>query len=521
MSLIKLYDTTLRDGTQAEDVSFLVADKIRIAQKLDELGIHYIEGGWPGSNPKDIAFFKDIKKVSLSQAKIAAFGSTRRAKTTPARDNNIQTLIQAEPDVVTIFGKTWDFHVFEALRISLEENLELIYDSLAYLKEQVGEVIYDAEHFFDGYRANPEYALKTLQAAQEAGADCIVLCDTNGGTLPHQIPSILDEVKKAVSTPLGIHTHNDSECAVANSLVAVENGIVHVQGTINGFGERCGNANLCSIIPSLRLKMERECVDDGQLKRLREVSRYIYELANLVPNKHQAYVGNSAFAHKGGVHVSAIQRHPETYEHIRPEPTVLDLGSGAGIDAFVARRLVGEEGRVIGVDMTPSMIERARANAAKLGYGNVEFRFGEIEALPVEDGSVDVVISNCVLNLVPDKAAAFAETFRVLVQGGHFCVSDIVASGALPDGIRKAAALYVGCVAGAIPEADYLATIRSAGFTEVRIAERKPIALPDAALRDHLSAAELQAFRASGVELASVTVLGTRPAACCAADCCS
>lgn len=319
MSLIKLYDTTLRDGTQAEDVSFLVADKIRIAQKLDELGIHYIEGGWPGSNPKDIAFFKDIKKVSLQQAKIAAFGSTRRAKTTPDKDNNIQTLVQAEPDAVTIFGKTWDFHVREALRISLEENLELIFDSLEYLKRHVGEVIYDAEHFFDGYRASPEYALKTLAAAQDAGADCIVLCDTNGGTLPHQLPAILAEVKKVVTAPLGIHTHNDSECAVANSLVAVEHGIVHVQGTINGFGERCGNANLCSIIPSLRLKMDRECLDETQLKNLRETSRYIYELANLVPNKHQAYVGNSAFAHKGGVHVSAIQRHPETYEHIRPE----------------------------------------------------------------------------------------------------------------------------------------------------------------------------------------------------------
>jgi len=319
MNQIRLYDTTLRDGSQAEDVSFLVTDKIRIAQKLDELGIHYIEGGWPGSNPKDIAFFKDIKKVSLSGAKIAAFGSTRRAKTTPDKDNNIRTLIQAEPDVVTIFGKTWDFHVHEALRISLEENLELINDSLAYLKQHVGEVIYDAEHFFDGYKANPAYALKTLQAAQEAGADCIVLCDTNGGTLPYELPAIIAAVKKAVSTPLGIHAHNDSECAVANSLVAVENGIVHVQGTINGFGERCGNANLCSIIPSLVLKMDSPCVTDDQLKSLRGVSRYIYELANLVPNKHMAYVGNSAFAHKGGVHVSAIQRHPETYEHVRPE----------------------------------------------------------------------------------------------------------------------------------------------------------------------------------------------------------
>jgi 2-isopropylmalate synthase len=319
MSRVWLYDTTLRDGTQAEDVSFLVADKIRIAQKLDELGIDYIEGGWPGSNPKDIAFFKDVRKVRLSHAKIAAFGSTRRAKVTPDKDNNIRTLVQAEPDVVTIFGKTWDFHVREALRISLEENLELIHDSLAYLKQHVGEVIYDAEHFFDGYKANPEYALQTLAAAAQANVDCIVLCDTNGGSLPFEVAEIVKIVKGRIKTPLGIHTHNDGECAVANSLAAVESGVVHVQGTINGFGERCGNANLCSIIPALKLKMARECVSDDQLRSLRQVSRTIYELANLVPNKHQAYVGNSAFAHKGGVHVSALQRHPETYEHIRPE----------------------------------------------------------------------------------------------------------------------------------------------------------------------------------------------------------
>ena len=319
MSLIHLYDTTLRDGTQAEEISFLVTDKIRIAQKLDELGVHYIEGGWPGSNPKDIAFFKEIKKVSLKQAKIAAFGSTRRAKTTPEKDNNLRTLIEAEPDAVTIFGKTWDFHVREALRISGEANLELIYDSLAYLKQHVAEVFYDAEHFFDGYKSNPEYAIDTLKAAAQAQVDCIVLCDTNGGTLPHELPAILAEVKKHIQTPLGIHTHNDSECAVANSLMAVEHGIVHVQGTLNGFGERCGNANLCSIIASLQLKMGYQCLTESQLQRLREVSRYVYELANLIPNPHQAYVGNSAFAHKGGVHVSAIQRHPETYEHIRPE----------------------------------------------------------------------------------------------------------------------------------------------------------------------------------------------------------
>jgi 2-isopropylmalate synthase len=319
MSRIYLYDTTLRDGTQAEDISFQVEDKVRIAQRLDELGIDYIEGGWPGSNPKDITFFQDIKNIKLKHSKIAAFGSTRRARISPAEDNNIQMLIEAQPDTVTIFGKTWDFHVHEALRISLAENLELINDSLVYLKERVGEVIYDAEHFFDGFKANPEYAIKTLQAAQEAKVDCIVLCDTNGGTLPHEIPVIMAAVTSAIATPLGIHAHNDSECAVANSIMAVHCGAVHVQGTMNGFGERCGNANLCSIIPSLKLKLRKECLSDDKLRTLRSASRYVYELANLVPNKHNAYVGNSAFAHKGGVHVSAIQRHPETYEHIRPE----------------------------------------------------------------------------------------------------------------------------------------------------------------------------------------------------------
>ena len=319
MNMITLYDTTLRDGTQAEDISFLVEDKIRISHKLDEIGVHYIEGGWPGSNPKDVAFFKDIKKEKLSRAKIAAFGSTRRAKVTPDKDQNIRTLVQAEPDAITIFGKTWDFHVREALRITLEENLEIIFDSLEYLKKHAPEVFYDAEHFFDGYKANPEYAIKSLQAAEQAKADCIVLCDTNGGTMPFELVEIIKEVKKRIKTPLGIHTHNDAECAVANSLLAVDLGIMQVQGTINGFGERCGNANLCSIIPALQLKMKQECLSFEQMKRLCELSRFVYELANLSPNKHQPYVGNSAFAHKGGVHVSAMQRHPETYEHIRPE----------------------------------------------------------------------------------------------------------------------------------------------------------------------------------------------------------
>ena len=319
MNLVKLYDTTLRDGAQAENISFLLEDKIRIAHKLDELGIHYIEGGWPGSNPKDVAFFREIKKEKLNHAKIAAFGSTRRAKTLPEKDNNLKMLIAAEPDVITIFGKSWDLHAREALRVSLDENLELIFDSLAYLRKNVEEVFFDAEHFFDGYKANPEYAIRVLLAAEQAKVDCIVLCDTNGGTLPFEVAEIVNTVRQKIKTPLGIHTHDDSGCAVANALQAVHSGVTQVQGTINGFGERSGNANLCSIIPSLQLKMRCESVTPAQLRQLKDVSRFIYELANIPPDIRQPFVGNSAFAHKGGVHVSAIERNPETYEHIRPE----------------------------------------------------------------------------------------------------------------------------------------------------------------------------------------------------------
>lgn len=317
--MLKLYDTTLRDGTQAEDINFSVEDKIRIAEKLDELGIHYLEGGWPGSNPRDIQFFKEIKRVKLDFSKVSAFGSTRKAGNKVANDPNIKALLKAETPVVTIFGKTWDLHVRDALRISLDENLELISDSIRHLKKNVDEVFYDAEHFFDGYKANPEYAVKTLKAAEDAKADYIVLCDTNGGTLPHETYKIIKDVKKYIKPPLGIHSHNDSETAVANSIIAVQEGITHVQGTINGFGERCGNANLCSIIPNLKLKMGIDCISFEQLKKLRDTSRFVYELANLSHNKHQPYVGDSAFAHKGGVHVSAVMKRTETYEHIKPE----------------------------------------------------------------------------------------------------------------------------------------------------------------------------------------------------------
>jgi 2-isopropylmalate synthase len=320
MTTIALYDTTLRDGTQAEEVAFSVEDKLRVAEKLDELGIGYIEGGWPGSNPRDEEFFQRAKGLKLKTARIAAFGSTRRAKLPPDEDPNLQALVASETPVITIFGKTWDFHVREALRIELEQNLTLIEDSVAYLKKYADEVIYDAEHFFDGYKNNPDYALETIKAAASGGADCLVLCDTNGGTLPSQLRLAVRAAKQAVPQgSFGIHCHNDSELAVANSLAAVEEGCYHVQGTINGVGERCGNANLCSIIPNLKIKMGYDCISDEQLGKLLRTSRFVYELANMRPWIHQPYVGKSAFAHKGGVHVSAIQRNPETYEHIRPE----------------------------------------------------------------------------------------------------------------------------------------------------------------------------------------------------------
>ncbi|KAA0257441.1 citramalate synthase [Deferribacter autotrophicus] len=317
---ITLYDTTLRDGTQAEDVNFTVPDKVRIAEKLIDFGIDYIEGGWPGSNPRDIEFFQAIKKSKVPLEHIAAFGSTRRAKKSCDDDEILQALLQAGVPTLTIFGKTWDLHVTEALKISLEQNLEIIYDTVQYLKKRVDTVFYDAEHFFDGYKANSEYAIKTLKAAIEGGADCLVLCDTNGGTMPDELVEIIEAVKKEVGDyPLGIHSHNDGDCAVANTCLAVKHGIVHVQGTINGYGERCGNANLCSVIPNLQLKYGYECVSSDQLKKLKEISRFVNELGNLKHNIHQPYVGRSAFAHKGGVHVSAILKNPKTYEHIKPE----------------------------------------------------------------------------------------------------------------------------------------------------------------------------------------------------------
>jgi len=319
MAKVELYDTTLRDGAQTEGISFTVSDKLRIAEKLDQIGVHYIEGGWPGSNPKDMEFFKKVKKLKLKNSKVAAFGSTRRAKSKVATDSNVKALLNAQTEIVTIFGKSWDLHISDVLKVSKEENLKMIADTVKYLVSKGKRVFYDAEHFFDGYKSDSHYALKTIQVAALNGAEIVVLCDTNGGMITSEIFKIVEEVKGELEVPLGIHVHNDSDMAVANSITAVQAGCSHVQGTVNGYGERCGNADLISIIANLKLKLGLNCVSDLNLKELTEAARYISEVCNMKQRDHQPFVGSSAFAHKGGVHVNAVIKNPKTYEHADPE----------------------------------------------------------------------------------------------------------------------------------------------------------------------------------------------------------
>lgn len=319
MFKVEIYDTTLRDGAQREGISLSVSDKIKIAQKLDELGVDYIEGGWPGSNPKDMEFFKRMSGQKLSHASISAFGSTRRPGIKVEDDNNVRELLNAGTATVTIVAKSWDFHVINALETGLDENLSMISGTVAYLKRHQKRVIFDAEHFFDGYKKNPPYALATIRAAAESGADLVVLCDTNGGVMPWEVQEIVREVKKNVSVGLGIHAHDDAGLAVANSMTAVCEGISHVQGTVNGYGERCGNANLCTLIPNLYFKLNIPVIPEANLKNITNLSRYVAEVANMVPAEQQPYVGYNAFTHKAGFHVNAVTKKPETYEHVKPE----------------------------------------------------------------------------------------------------------------------------------------------------------------------------------------------------------
>jgi 2-isopropylmalate synthase len=319
MKRVDLYDTTLRDGCQAEDVNFTLDDKLRIVERLDEFGVRYVEGGWPGSNPRDEEFFRAVRGLRLRHARVAAFGSTRRPGVRASQDRNLRLCLQAETPVVTIVGKTWDLHVRDDLRIPLDENLDVIRDSMAFLAQRCDEVVFDAEHFFDGWAANPDYALACLRAAADGGAAVLCLCDTRGGSLPTRVGEAVRVVREHLpDLRLGIHCHNDGELAVANSVAAVEAGCAQVQGTINGVGERCGNANLISVVGVLQLKLGYGCVRPTQLRRLAGLSRFVDELANLEPDKRQPFVGQSAFAHKGGLHVAAVKKNRETYEHIDP-----------------------------------------------------------------------------------------------------------------------------------------------------------------------------------------------------------
>jgi len=319
MPQIQIYDTTLRDGTQSEGFTLSSNDKVRIAQKLDELGVAFIEGGWPGSNPKDVEFFERARDMQWKNALIAAFGSTCRVKGGPEDDANIKALIDSHTPVCTIFGKTWTLHVKEVLLTTNDDNLRIIEQSVAYLKSNGKRVIYDAEHFFDGYKADSAYAVETLKAAIRGGAETVVLCDTNGGTLPWEVESIIRDLKPVLNHPFGIHTHNDSECAVVNSLIAVREGAIQVQGTINGVGERCGNVNLCSVMADLELKMGYQCLPAGKIEHLYDLSHFVAEVANITPDEHLPFVGKSAFAHKGGVHVAAMRRSAQSYQHVEPE----------------------------------------------------------------------------------------------------------------------------------------------------------------------------------------------------------
>ncbi|KOA20183.1 2-isopropylmalate synthase [Clostridium homopropionicum DSM 5847] len=319
MNKVYIFDTTLRDGAQAQGISFTVEDKLKILKKLDEFGIDYVEAGNPGSNPKDLEFFARAQDLKLGHTKLTAFGNTRRPSMEVEDDPTVMALANAGTDSVAIFGKSWDFHVTDVIKTTLEENINMIYDTLSYMKKLGKEVIFDAEHFFDGYKNNSEYAIETLKTAEAAGADWIVLCDTNGGLMPWEAADIIDKISKVIKTPLGIHCHNDAGMAVANTIVAVKQGVLQVQGTINGYGERCGNTNLCTVIPNLELKMEKTTVGKERLVEITELSRYINEITNIMPNDRDPYVGASAFTHKGGMHIDGVQKNPKSFEHVSPE----------------------------------------------------------------------------------------------------------------------------------------------------------------------------------------------------------
>jgi 2-isopropylmalate synthase len=400
---VTIYDTTLRDGTQREGMSLSVEDKLRIVTKLDTLGVHYIEGGFPGSNPKDIEFFERARDLVLESAVVSAFGSTRRKDVTPEEDAGLAALLETGCSALCIFGKTWNVHVTETLQTTLENNIEMVRDSVAYLKRAGRTVFFDAEHFFDGYKADAVYALEVCRAAADAGADAVVLCDTNGGTLPHEVLRIVGEMGLALDVPLGMHAHNDAGCAVANSLIAIEAGCVHVQGTVNGYGERAGNADLLGIVPALVLKMGRECITPDQLKLLTEVSHFVAETANLAPNPHQPYVGTSAFAHKGGVHASAAARLPEAYEHIDPA-TVGNLARVV-VSELAGRASLTLKAQEMGIELSGDTAAEVLDSIKELEYQGYSFE--------TADGSLEIMLKKRLGTFEP---LFTLESFRVIAE---------------------------------------------------------------------------------------------------------
>jgi len=425
--MVTLYDTTLRDGTQREGMSLSVDDKLRIAMRLDDLGIHYIEGGFPGSNPKDIEFFERARGLKLTNATISAFGATCRKGVSAEDDEGLQALLETGCAALCIFGKAWDVHVTETLKATLEENVRMVRDSVAFLKGAGRTVFFDAEHFFDGYAHNAGYALEVCRAAADAGADAVVLCDTNGGTLPHDIRRVVLTVSEVLRVPLGIHAHNDNACGVANSIVAVDSGCTHVQGTSNGYGERAGNADLFSIIPALVLKMGDDCISRDQLKLLTEVSHFVAETANITPNPHQPYVGTSAFAHKGGVHASAAARLSEAYEHI--EPASVGNLARVVVSELAGRASLTMKAQEMGIDLSgdPATVGKVLDGIKELEHRGYSFEAADASLeimLKKELGTYEPFFAlesfRCIMEKREDGRVMTEATIKVHVSGHRF-----------------------------------------------------------------------------------------------------
>lgn len=424
--VIQFYDTTLRDGAQSEDIAFSVHDKLRITEKLDEFGMDFIEGGWPGSNPKDLEYFKEVRKLRLECARIAAFSSTVKAAHVddPEKDEIIRAVLDAETECVTIVAKSWDLHVRDALKVSADTNLTMVDRTVRYLKGRGKTVFFDAEHFFDGYKGNRDYAIRVVRAAQDAGADVIVFCDTNGGCMPFEVYDIICDLKGTVTATMGIHCHNDTDMAVANTIMAVKAGCTHVQGTTNGYGERCGNANLCSIIPDLVLKMGYGGVEGERLERLRELSVFVDEIANFIPDKHRPFVGSAAFAHKGGIHVSAVKRNPVTYEHIDPA-TVGNLRRVLVSD-YSGQSSILHKAREFGIDLEKDkkIVKEVLKQVKDLEHGGYEFEGAEAslellmkKAMGVHRKHFDLIGFRVVSEIQEKSLAPCEATIMVKVDG--------------------------------------------------------------------------------------------------------